>query len=107
MTVQVRGSHAGIEEEVLVSFSGVYAVMRSCGRIGLNGDMFLNVVPSLLVILLSSSWLCQATELMFELPDRDRQCFYEVIIKGISSTLEYQVRCNYGVGGMFLIKVHQ
>lgn len=36
--------------------------------------------------------LCsEATELMFELPDRDKQCFYEDIDKGVSGTLEYQV----------------
>ena len=44
-----------------------------------------------LILLLGLSWCCEATELMFELPDRDRQCFYEDIDKGTSSTLEYQV----------------
>ena len=32
-----------------------------------------------------------ATELTFELPDNQRQCFYEVIDKGVKCTLEYQV----------------
>jgi hypothetical protein len=32
-----------------------------------------------------------ATELTFELPDNERQCYHEVIDKGVKSTLEYQV----------------
>ena len=44
-----------------------------------------------LVLLWALSWCCEATELMFELPDRDRQCFHQEIEKGVSSTLEYQV----------------
>ena len=72
-------------------------------RHSLDRDMFVNVVGSFLLLLLSSSWLCQATELMFELPDRDRQCFYEDIDKGVSSTLEYQVNTQI----VFLIKAHQ
>ncbi len=52
----------------------------------------LKVLGSLLALLWSSSMLCsEATELMFELPDRDKQCFYEDIDKGVSGTLEYQV----------------
>jgi hypothetical protein len=60
-------------------------------RLGLSGGAFQYVLGSFLVVVLSSSLLCQASELMFELPDRDRQCFYEDIDKGVSSTLEYQV----------------
>ena len=30
-------------------------------------------------------------ELTFELPDNERQCFFEVIEKGIECTLEFQV----------------
>lgn len=52
--------------------------------------MVLKVLGSVLVLLSSVLWRCQATELMFELPDRDRQCFYEDIEKGVSCTLEYQ-----------------
>ena len=51
----------------------------------------LKSLRGILVLLSSALWLCQATELMFELPDRDRQCFYEEIDKGVSCTLEYQV----------------
>lgn len=56
-----------------------------------RGDMVLKVLASILVLLCSVLWRCQATELMFELPDRDRQCFYEEIEKGDRCTLEYQV----------------
>ena len=35
--------------------------------------------------------LCVATELTFELPDNEKQCFFEVIDKGVMSTLEFQV----------------
>ena len=55
-------------------------------------DMVIKMAAGLLLILLSLSWRCEATELMFELSDRDRQCFYEEIEKGISCTLEYQVK---------------
>ncbi len=57
----------------------------------LSVSMKKDLLSSILVLLLSLSWCCEATELMFELPDRDRQCFYEDIDKGVSSTLEYQV----------------
>lgn len=32
-----------------------------------------------------------AGELTFELPDNERQCFFEQIGKGVQSTLEFQV----------------
>lgn len=32
-----------------------------------------------------------AGELTFELPDNERQCFFEQIEKGVQSTLEFQV----------------
>jgi hypothetical protein len=35
-----------------------------------------------------------ATELTFELEDNARQCFHEVVKKGIKTTLEYQV-CSF------------
>ena len=66
--------------------------MRSSRTLESKRDMFGKVVGGLLLLLLSSSWLCEASELMFELPDRDRQCFYEEIDKGVSCTLEYQVQ---------------
>lgn len=50
-----------------------------------------DVLAGILVLLLGLCWCCEATELMFELPDRDTQCFYEEIDKGVSSVLEYQV----------------
>lgn len=56
--------------------------------------MFSTLRSGLLVLLVAVVWLllqAEATELTFELPDRDKQCFYEQIEKGISCTLEYQV----------------
>lgn len=58
----------------------------------MKGSLFLKVLVSFFLSLLSLSWHCGAMEMMFELPDRDTQCFYEDIDKGVSSTLEYQVR---------------
>lgn len=49
------------------------------------------------MIMLNTVTYCQGTEFMFELPDRDRQCFYEEIKKGVSSNLEYQVNIKYAV----------
>lgn len=78
--------------------------MRVCRGLDAKRDMFIKVAVGLLVMLLSLSWRCEATELMFELPDRDRQCFYEEIEKGVSCTLEYQVRKTKQ--SVFLIKAH-
>ena len=66
-------------------------VMWTCGRLGTREEVMSRVLVSALVLLASVVWRCQATELMFELPDRDRQCFYEEIEKEVSCTLEYQV----------------
>lgn len=33
----------------------------------------------------------KAGELTFELPDNEKQCFHELIDKGVKSTLEFQV----------------
>ena len=38
---------------------------------------------------------CDSTELTFELPDREEQCFYEEIEKDVNVIFEYQV-CYYG-----------
>jgi len=57
-------------------------------------EMFSRLIVSLLVLLVAVSWSvwrAEATELTFELPDRDKQCFYEQIDKGTRCTLEYQV----------------
>jgi len=56
--------------------------------------MFSTPRRALLVLLVAVLWLllqAEATELTFELPDRDKQCFYEHIEKGVTCTLEYQV----------------
>ena len=45
-------------------------------------------VVCLFGILLS---IAKATELTFELEDNARQCFHEIVKKGIKTTLEYQV----------------
>jgi len=47
-----------------------------------------------LVVLLSLTVtvvIAQAQELTFELPDNEKQCFHEIIDKGIKSTIEFQV----------------
>ena len=50
-------------------------------------DHLLCIVLLLTVYLLS----VEATELTFELPDNEKQCFFEKIDKGVKSTLEFQV----------------
>jgi len=54
------------------------------------------VMKGWLVVFIFMLWVltCRGTELTFELPDRDRQCFYQEIEKGTECSLEYQV-CNY------------
>ena len=54
---------------------------------GLNRTMFLYRC----VVLLSVITFSVAVELTFELPDNEKQCFYEHIESGIKSTLEFQV----------------
>ena len=34
---------------------------------------------------------CAGGELTFELPDNEKQCFYEEVAKDVKSTLEFQV----------------
>lgn len=46
----------------------------------------------LLLIALVKLKLLYAVELTFELYDNAKDCFYEVIEKNVSTTLEYQVR---------------
>ena len=48
-----------------------------------------------LVVLCVCVWSSLAVEFTFELPDRDRQCFYEEIKQGTRGTLEYQVRIEH------------
>ena len=36
---------------------------------------------------------CASTELTFELPDREEQCFYEEIEKDVNVIFEFQVYC--------------
>lgn len=44
-----------------------------------------------IISLLSSILFAVGVELTFELPDNAKQCFYEVIEKNTSATLEFQV----------------
>ena len=46
---------------------------------------------AVIFLLYMSAWSSVAVEFTFELPDRDRQCFYEEIKQGTKGTLEYQV----------------
>ena len=48
-------------------------------------------VCDVLVVFAALATTAFATELTFELPDNDRQCFHEVIDKGVKSTIEFQV----------------
>ena len=51
-----------------------------------------NVVSlQFLVLLLQLTCFCKAGEFTFELHDREKQCFFEDIDKGVSCMLEYQV----------------
>ena len=50
-----------------------------------------SVFITALVLLCVLVWSSCAVEFTFELPDRDRQCFYEEIKQGTRGTLEYQV----------------
>lgn len=50
-----------------------------------------NMLLVYLTLLCVSVWSSLAVEFTFELPDRDRQCFYEEIKQGTKGTLEYQV----------------
>lgn len=71
----------------------------------MKGSLFVKVLVSFFLSLLTLSWHCGAMEMMFELPDRDTQCFYEDIDKGVSSTLEYQVR-GPGTWLFLLMRTH-
>lgn len=44
-----------------------------------------------------------AGEMTFELPDNEKQCFFEEIDKGVESTLEFQVRTCLSLEFMFNI----
>ena len=50
-----------------------------------------NMLVVYLALLCMSVWSSLAVEFTFELPDRDRQCFYEEIKQGTKGILEYQV----------------
>lgn len=43
------------------------------------------------ISLLSSILFTGGVELTFELPDNAKECFYDVIEKNVSATLEFQV----------------
>ncbi|KAK0086145.1 hypothetical protein PV325_011800 [Microctonus aethiopoides] len=43
------------------------------------------------ISLLSSIFLVNGVELTFELPDNAKECFYQIIEKNVSATLEFQV----------------
>ena len=47
---------------------------------------------AILLTFASTYMLTFAGELTFELPDNERQCFHEVIEKGVKSTIEFQVK---------------
>ena len=45
----------------------------------------------LLFSILKLTKFCNGTELTFELPDKEKECFYQDIEKGTECTFEYQV----------------
>lgn len=46
------------------------------------------------------------TELTFELPDSEKQCFFEQIEKGVQSTIEFQVKVQRNIMKMITIWIH-
>ena len=51
------------------------------------------VMKGWLIVFIFMVWVLtsRGTELTFELPDRDKQCFYQEVEKGTECSLEYQV----------------
>ena len=49
----------------------------------------------MLLLLSLLLYVVSGTELTFELEDNARQCFHEVLKKGLKTTLEYQVRWKF------------
>lgn len=49
------------------------------------------LVGVVVVLMLGLVGVCSAGEMTFELPDNEKQCFYEHIEKDVSCVLEYQV----------------
>jgi len=55
-------------------------------------EMPSSVIILFSTLLISVSWFeCHAHEFTFELPDRERMCFYELLKKEVKCTLEFQV----------------
>ena len=55
----------------------------------------MSTLVAYLVTVLGTFMLSFAGELTFELPDNERQCFHEVIDKGVKCTIEFQVIQNF------------
>ena len=56
--------------------------------------MYGRIESSCLALLLLCCWCardCTGGELTFELPDNEKQCFYEEVGKDVKATLEFQV----------------
>ena len=49
------------------------------------------MLAALALCLCIMSTVVNSVQLTFELPDNERQCFYEQIDKGVTSTVEFQV----------------
>ena len=47
------------------------------------------------ILLLGLCALCFGGELTFELPDNEKQCFHELLDKGVKCTIEFQVDIPY------------
>ena len=51
-----------------------------------------DLLSGILLHIILSAVTVLAGEYTFELPDNEKQCFHEVIDKGVKSTVEFQVR---------------
>lgn len=57
----------------------------------MNAAAFFYTLLILTFSFITSLVFVKSTELTFELPDNQKECFYEVIEKGVESTVEFQV----------------
>lgn len=109
---EARGSRNGRRRDVTHCQRGKLGVKRRgrtiCNILVVDGGSASNLPAEMIgrltnsgilvllsVIVLQSVWSSLAVEFTFELPDRDRECFYEEIKQGTRGTLEYQVGMKF------------
>lgn len=80
-----------------VLLTSISPVLFPCVNLGMGSSSAASIqgitvtFGLLLLSILKLTRYCQGTELTFELPDRDRECFFQDIEKGTECSLEYQV----------------